>query len=702
MAANTLSPYPFISRPASSYDRRFAQYWYLDDHTDSFLEVKNHLDSALVLVARLRLFDGEMLELEPITVRPFTTKRLSIKKQLSSYTEELPQEEDAVPLQGTRWGDGSRQNSLLGNVELFPIYPGDAAAEDFSAWVVIEDPIEGLALVHPFRLPPHAASTILDSVWWRPYPEVMVYYILQNTHSVETKVDLAIFSGDGNEILTTRALVISPFGLRLVALHDLLPNELGSVGGVRFFCDVDDESATRTILARGMLIDENRGFSSPLWIHGFRGALPSDKATELHGVGLLFGNAKVLLPRSRAIIHPHLLLRNVTERPIEITLVTGGRDQYGRVSDFRLAKRLDAGSAMHLDLEMERRQSRSDIADGVGTLRLTHNGNPTDVVAELVNVDETGDFCLYDRVVNLHSYDVTTLTAISFSLSDDRRTFLILKNVTDGIEQARILVDYAEGKECYEQLVEVEAQDFAVIDLERLRTDRVPDRYGKSLPEEVVFGGCVILATTPGALIASDPTFLRPPAEKRPGGDGPARLDDDGFSCIDITGAPGGGGGGGGGSGGGPKKYPRSPFKTPGCLKARRCQGPCRGCHSGVDVFFAGLDTGDPVVAMETGTVIDVMGSKERGDETANAVIVRDRSGFITVYSHVKPIASLKGKTVQRGSAIGQVDLSGQSSSPHVHIMRLAPGRATYQDIIARVRNGDYLCNFELPACTQV
>jgi hypothetical protein len=234
-------------------------------------------------------------------------------------------------------------------------------------------------------------------------------------------------------------------------------------------------------------------FSSPLWVHGFRGALHSDTPTELHAVGLLFGSASAVLPRSKAIVHPHLLLRNVSEResnsPSQSGVATATDDAPTSVS-----RRADLARAQRcIDLEAERHRSHSDIADGVGSLRLTHDGNPTDVVAELLNVDETGDFCLYDRGVNLYSYDATVLTAISFSLREDRRTFLILKNVSAETQRARILVDH-DGGDGYEHAVEVESQGLAVLDLGRLQAARVADQLGRRLPLDVTYGGCVLLS----------------------------------------------------------------------------------------------------------------------------------------------------------------------------------------------------------------
>jgi hypothetical protein len=161
-----------------------------------------------------------------------------------------------------------------------------------------------------------------------------------------------------------------------------------------------------------------------------------------------------------------------------------------------------------INLEHERQASQSSLADGVAGLRLTHGGGPTDIVAELINVSETGSLAFYDRMKNLFFHKASEQVAISFNLEEGHQSFLILKNTTDRPQRPRILLDYSGRKSPYDILVRtIPPQQVEIIDIRHLRDARVPDQNGQTLPPEVSFGGARILSE-PGAFVGSDPTFI--------------------------------------------------------------------------------------------------------------------------------------------------------------------------------------------------
>src|SRR2546428_12035080 len=59
----------------------FAPYWYLDELTDSFIQVKNHLATQLSVIPVLTLASGESIKLNQLTIAPYATKKLSLKSQ---------------------------------------------------------------------------------------------------------------------------------------------------------------------------------------------------------------------------------------------------------------------------------------------------------------------------------------------------------------------------------------------------------------------------------------------------------------------------------------------------------------------------------------------------------------------------------------------------------------------------------------------
>ena len=57
------------------------------------------------------------------------------------------------------------------------------------------------------------------------------------------------------------------------------------------------------------------------------------------------------------------------------------------------------------------------------------------------------------------------------------------------------------------------------------------------------------------------------------------------------------------------------------------------------------------------------------------------------------------GDTVTQGQVIGAVDLSGITNDlTHVHVSRFPPGPGTVEDIVKRLKNGEQICNFDIPA----
>ena len=117
-----------------------------------------------------------------------------------------------------------------------------------------------------------------------------------------------------------------------------------------------------------------------------------------------------------------------------------------------------------------------------------------------------------------------------------------------------------------------------------------------------------------------------------------------------------------------------------------RCQGRTYNAHNGTDFAIrdhAVMEQGVPVVASAPGTVRavrdgveDVMltdeGARTRkaGGECGNGVVIDHDGGWQTQYCHLRR-GSLRvrgGETVERGSPLGLVGLSGKTAFPHVHL----------------------------------
>ena len=139
-----------------------------------------------------------------------------------------------------------------------------------------------------------------------------------------------------------------------------------------------------------------------------------------------------------------------------------------------------------------------------------------------------------------------------------------------------------------------------------------------------------------------------------------------------------------------PYQYQRTPFNT--SQQVQMYQG-CHGFVSGAkDIGFSGMQWGEPVFAVEDGTVVAIVRdstcfspitSPTQADPTrrvpagcleANYITIRGNDGFFTDYVHVLPSSELGvGSTVQAGTFLGSVDNSAETTGPHVHLVRYRP-----------------------------
>ena len=686
----------------------YAPYWYIDYATDSFIEVKNHLSSPLSILPILTLITGKSIKLDLVQVAPLSTKRVSLKSQ----AELKFRAETGSGL----WGDGSRPNSLIGNAQLIPISPKRATSRDFSAWILIDNPAERLGSVSLFEIPGDGEKNILEGLWWLPYPDTQVYFALQNTFRVGVELKIELFSN--GQIIRSSAVELGDSGFRLVNINNLLkPNKPPELGGVRFtYRSKQGQTFPGQIMGRGRLFQEKLGFSTFFMLHESVTNLPNDVVSELQAPAAYFGRLDKLLDKSKAYLHPHLIMRNIADHKVYVQATIHGRDINNKPTELRLKSLLlSPQSTMHVDLEEQRRGNKSNLTDGIAGLRLTHDGAVHDVIAELFNMDEGGKVVYYDAIRNLPSYHPEMHAAISFNLAARNRSFIILKNASDEPQKANVVLDYNDGKRQYTvKLPEIPPQQVEIVDIRRLRDAQIRDENGQVLPPDIEFGGTVVI-NEPGGIVVSDPTFF--------GGD--EDFDDSGFnphltaSCaIDAS-----------LSGRVPRGLPTITYSLPPVVVDRehRCREiqdcfrnhPARDYASDPPRLPPG-EFGEEVRAMDDGVIVAAdFGQPARPNDRSprcSAVIVRKTiSGneILTVYCHVRPLPEIINRLVagqhprvRRGDRIGVTDNTGffnDQPQSHVHIQVLSSrgdAQDTYERVIERMQSQG-ICKFEVEGCTK-
>ena len=84
------------------------------------------------------------------------------------------------------------------------------------------------------------------------------------------------------------------------------------------------------------------------------------------------------------------------------------------------------------------------------------------------------------------------------------------------------------------------------------------------------------------------------------------------------------------------------------------------GNHTGVD--FCG-NTGDPIVAADSGTVV----LSEWSNGYGKLVKIDHNNGYVTYYAHCSELYVSDGDVVQKGDVIAALGSTGNSTGPHVH-----------------------------------
>lgn len=91
--------------------------------------------------------------------------------------------------------------------------------------------------------------------------------------------------------------------------------------------------------------------------------------------------------------------------------------------------------------------------------------------------------------------------------------------------------------------------------------------------------------------------------------------------------------------------------------------------HNGVDIA---ADTGTPVVAAKSGSVISVIsgcavGNYACGGGYGNYIEIDHGDGRYSIYAHLHLVAVNQGQKVTAGENIGEVGTTGHSTGPHLH-----------------------------------
>lgn len=485
-------PARFLAKPRQAeLSRVYNPYWYLDKKTTATLEITNNAQANRTLTPVLLLRGAERVSLEPVTVRARETLRLSLNDALAGRVSSVPASGDEQ-----RWGNGSRKRSLWGAALL----EGESTS-GISSWILSENPKESLSINSLFD-GGGSSAMLLSSMYWLPTANANVFYALQNLSDSEMTIHTLLYV-DG-QLIKGRSLTVSRGSSRLVDLRELLPDDksvkrLPDVGRVQFI-------AQGAMLGRTIIFDERAGFSVPLMTHG----ILSRAGNSLQMPGTPFGHPdrKMRFPK-KTVFSTKLLLANTSPNAINVTATLDGHDIGGQpVSWDAPIITLASFESRVIDLEKARVEGNSPVADGHAGVRLVHTGDISDLQAEAVTVDQTMTFSFYDPFFD-DVFDSRVDNAISFNLTGNKDTLLVIKNAFNQTSRFGYTISYQDGSAFHDYKspqFSLAPYEVRVVDIKALRDGGVLDREGHRLPGNVSFGNARIYSER-AVLISGDPTF---------------------------------------------------------------------------------------------------------------------------------------------------------------------------------------------------
>jgi hypothetical protein len=217
-----------------------APYWYVDDGTDSFLDIANGASAPRLVVPKLLLGGQTPLTLPHVVVPAGGTVRIPLQGAVAPYLSLAAQE-------GAVWGDGTKARSRWGTALL--------KGEDLSgvsATATVEDATGSMS--SPFRTVGEAFAN-LESVWERPTEDTEVFFSLYNPTAGD--VTVATYHHLAGQVVAGGSLTIPKRKAVLVRLRDLVPagTTLPEVGLARF----EIQGGTAALLSAAFSYDEPAG-----------------------------------------------------------------------------------------------------------------------------------------------------------------------------------------------------------------------------------------------------------------------------------------------------------------------------------------------------------------------------------------------------------------------------------------------------------
>jgi len=447
---------------------QFIAYWTLEAGWGSELQLRNNMVGAdLTVTPALRSADGAEAALAPVTIQP--------------------QEIEIVDLEAAVLASAPQYLGTYGSVVLRYHSTGN---RNLFAMLMIHDRGHSIAFhIDATGEDQDLAPASREGIWWLPNDASTDHLVVTNQSARELQADLSLYDSTGRE--AKQKLALPRRSTTRLSLRQLVrANGLsGTFGGIRIFAP----SHGGSIDSMHLLFDETTSFSAFLKMFNHSPKTTLDERDFAHTktwtlrapmLALSQPDPALAFPEGTTL-QPQLFVHNTMGKPVDVNLrfAWRGAGSTGKVPGPSF--RLGAFETQRVDVAALQASNTLPKDANWTSVILTTNGLPEEVVALAASYDKTlrygaqtpfSDQLAFEWVGSLWEYDVQHNSLITAGNGGTKQI------------QAGFTIYYNGGTQKYQLEQSLQPEEQMWIDVGKLIRERVPDKNGKLLPQDLASG----------------------------------------------------------------------------------------------------------------------------------------------------------------------------------------------------------------------
>jgi hypothetical protein len=432
----------------------------------STITLNNNMTEASEVKLTIFNHKGEPFTPPPITLRPNTVERISLK----SLTE------------------GAKGDFDSGSIQVF--YHGVSMA--VTSQVSITSDRQRLSFESPETSMMDYSSAHLDSIVWVPDRDTRASVALTNATADELTAMITTTQRQDRKV---ESVILSPHETRVIDLKEFLAFNKGAAATA--LVSLDHNGAPGALITTGFAINEKTGFSCNLPFADRSTA----KSSQLSGAHVRFGlaNPREGFPSGTTFVAPLVIANasdSLSKARIYVDYTTGSE-----------VKRIDLGQMslapqevrqVELSKEMARRGVKGPVEDA--GVDIEYSGQPGAIIARLTSVDNSEDYSFDVPIKDSLAGSMRGSGGYPWRLDEGHTTALHLKNSIDKTVYAIVQVRYEGGSYNLER-IKMGAYQSVAIDIGQLRDAQQQDIREAVMPMDIESGQVVWFEEEIGSLI---------------------------------------------------------------------------------------------------------------------------------------------------------------------------------------------------------